>query len=56
MPGYAYDRVVAGQEMPGVFVLRDRMAVGEAIEELLLLDTCSEQDEWSGLVAYLPLQ
>ena len=56
MPGFAYERVVAGQQMPGVLVVRDRMAVGEAIEELLLLATCSEQDEWSGLVVYLPLQ
>ena len=42
--------------MSGVFVVHDRVAVREAIEELLLLDTCSQQGEWSGLVAYLALQ
>jgi hypothetical protein len=41
--------------MPGVFVLNDRMPVRQAIDELLLIDTCSEQAEWSGLVLYLPL-
>ena len=55
MPDFAYERVVAGQSMPGVFVLNDRMGVREATEELLLLETCSEQAEWSSLVVYLPL-
>jgi predicted nuclease of predicted toxin-antitoxin system len=55
MPDFAYARVVAGQPMPGVFVLNDRISVRQAIEELLLIDTCSEQAEWAGLVVYLPL-
>ena len=56
MPAFAYERVVAGQPMPGIFVVHDRVAVRQALEELLLLDTCSDQDEWKGLVAYVPLQ
>jgi predicted nuclease of predicted toxin-antitoxin system len=55
MPDFAYIRVVAGQPMPGVFVVPDRMAVRQAIEELLLIEDCSEQAEWAGLVVYLPL-
>jgi predicted nuclease of predicted toxin-antitoxin system len=55
MPDFAYVRVGAGQPMPGVFVMPDRLAVRQAIEELLLLETCSEQAEWDGLVVYLPL-
>jgi hypothetical protein len=55
MPGYAYGRVVAGEVMIGVFVMSDRLPVGQAIEEILLMDSCSEQSEWRGLVAYLPL-
>jgi predicted nuclease of predicted toxin-antitoxin system len=43
MPDFAYARVVAGQPMPGVFVMPDRMAVRQAIEELLLVEACSEQ-------------
>jgi len=56
MPNAAHARVVAGQPMPGVFVLSDRIPVRSAIDELLLIDACSEQLEWAGLVAYLPLQ
>lgn len=55
MPDFAYDRVVAKQLMPGVFVLNDRIAVRQAIDELLLIEACSEQEEWANLVVYLPL-
>ncbi len=55
MPDFAYARVVARQSMPGVFVVHDRMAVGQAVEELVLMEACSDQGEWAGLVVYLPL-
>ena len=55
MPDFAYARVVTGQSMPGVFVVHDRMALRQAIEELLLMETCSDQVDWAGLVVYLPL-
>jgi len=55
MADYAYQRVTAGKSMPGMFVLNDRLPVGQAIDELLLMVACSEQAEWSGLVVYLPL-
>jgi len=55
MPHYAYDRLRAGKLMPGVFVLADRVPMGQAIEELSLLAACSEQTEWIRRVVYLPL-
>src|SRR4029450_9193991 len=55
MPDFACARVGAGQPMPGVFVVPDRMAVRQGIEELLLVEACSEQAEWAGLIVYLPL-
>jgi predicted nuclease of predicted toxin-antitoxin system len=55
MPDFAYARVVAIQPMPGVFVVPDRLSDCQAIEELLLVEACSEQAEWAGLVVYLPL-
>ena len=54
MPDFAYARVMAGELMPGVFVVHDRLAVGQAIKELLLIEACSDQAEWAGLVVYLP--
>jgi hypothetical protein len=55
MPHHAYQYLAQGGRMRGVFILNDRFAVGEAIQEILLLDECSEQTEWNGLVVHLPL-
>lgn len=52
---YAYERVVAGQTMPGVVEVGQLVAIGTAIEDLLLLAEVSAEDEWQGQVLYLPL-
>lgn len=55
MPNFAYERVAAGGEMMGLFVIGDRFPVGHAIDELLLIDSCSDESDWAGRVVYLPL-
>ncbi|MEE3716172.1 DUF5615 family PIN-like protein [Tumidithrix elongata RA019] len=55
MPDFAYARLLKGQQMSGLFVINDRILVRQAIEELILLITCSEQKEWKNIVLYLPL-
>lgn len=55
MPDFAYERLSQRQPMLGIFVINDRMPVRQVIDELLLLIDCSEQDEWKGIVLYLPL-
>jgi predicted nuclease of predicted toxin-antitoxin system len=55
MPDFAYERLVKGQSMTGLFVVNDRMPIRQAIDQLLLLIDCSEQEEWKGIVLYLPL-
>lgn len=55
MPSYAYERVPAGEPMPGVFVLHDKFPVGRAIEELILVIECSDAKEWRDRVIFLPL-
>ena len=55
VPPSAYDRVMAGLPMPGVFVVPTRLSIGEAIEDLLLIAECSVEGEWQGQVRYLPL-
>ena len=56
MTKYAYERVRAGQPMPGVFEVNRAVPIGRAIEDLLLLAGCSREDEWEGQVRYLPLR
>ena len=41
--------------MAGVFVVNDRIPIGQAIDELLLIDECSDPGEWNNLIVYLPL-
>ncbi|MFN8475459.1 MAG: DUF5615 family PIN-like protein [Anaerolineae bacterium] len=53
---YAYERVAAGQTMPGVFEVSRRVPVAVAIEDILLLADCSLEGEWEGQVRYLPLR
>lgn len=55
MPDFAYDRLAVGEAMGGMFVVNDRMPIRQAIDELILLIDCSEQEEWQGIVLYLPL-
>ena len=37
MPDFAYNRLVLGEPMAGMFVVNDRMPIRQAIDELLLL-------------------
>ena len=52
---YAYERVKAGQSVPGVFEVSRAVPIGRAIEDILLLAECSLDGEWEGQVRYLPL-
>jgi hypothetical protein len=55
IPNFAYDRVRAGEPMPGVFLVSDRMPKGQAVEELFLAIHCLLSDECKDLVTYFPL-
>lgn len=54
MPAFAYDRVVKGLTMSGLFVVSRSLPVGQAIAELELLVACSKPGEWSGMVIFVP--
>lgn len=41
--------------MPGAFILPDRIPIGQAIDEELLLSEMSDPGEWMNQVVYLPL-
>jgi len=55
MPMHAYDRVRAGEPLPGMIVCPQSLEIGRAIEELSLLTEYSEEGEWENRVVYLPL-
>jgi hypothetical protein len=53
---YAYERVLTGLPMPGVFKIRRSVPISEVIESVLYLAQCSHPGEWEGQVRYLPLR
>ena len=56
MTGLAFERVLSGKRMPGVFEVSREVPVSLAIEDLLLIAKCSLEGEWEGQVRYLPLR
>ena len=56
MPRYAYERVGAGEPMPGVFIVSGSATIGDVVEDLLLVARCSLEAEWEGRVTYVPLR
>ena len=52
----AYDRIAAGLPMPGVFEISQDVPIGTAIEEILFLVLCSDQNEWQSQLRFLPLR
>lgn len=56
MTRFAIERIEAELSMPGIFAVPTWLPVGEAIEDLRLLATCSLDDEWRGQTLYLPLK
>jgi hypothetical protein len=53
---FAYERVRTGKPMPGIFEVGRTIALRSAIEDIVLLATCSVDQEWEGQVQYLPLR
>ena len=56
MTDLAYERVLSGKRMPGVFEVSRDVPVSLAIEDLVLIAECSLDSEWEGQVRYLPLR
>ena len=55
MPGFAYERVAAGQSLPGVIIIPKLLPIGTAIEELVTVLECDEPGDLNDQVIYLPL-
>ncbi len=50
------ERMSKGKSNPGLFIVPQRLAVGEIVESLLLVWTASNAAEWDGQIVYLPLR
>jgi predicted nuclease of predicted toxin-antitoxin system len=55
MPAHASARLAAGQPMAGLFIVRQAQPIGPVIEDLLLIWSASEAEEWQDQIRFLPL-
>jgi hypothetical protein len=55
IPHFAFERMEAGEAMPGVIEVPLHMPIGQAIEELSLAIEASRPEDWEYQVVYLPL-
>jgi hypothetical protein len=53
---YAYDRINEGLPMLGVFEINMNSPLGDIIDDILLLSDYSFENEWEGIILYLPLK
>lgn len=56
IPKYALRRLDSGLHMPGVVIIPQDLPIKTAIEDILLLEEASLEDELQGQIIYLPLQ
>ncbi len=55
LPDFAYERVAKELPIPGVFVLRRKASLAQLIENLILIESASTQNEWKDLVIHVPI-
>lgn len=54
MPAH-FARYVNGAHSPGVILLREATPIASAIEELVLIWSASEAEDWIGRLVWIPL-
>ena len=55
MRGYAYARLAQGLPISGVILVHNNTPIGRAIEGILLLLATVPDEEWDGVVEFVPL-
>ncbi len=55
METHALARLNSGRPMPGLLLIHQYLPIGQAIDEIVLIAACSRDDEWNGIIRYLPL-
>lgn len=55
MTYHAYQRILQGHPMPGLWVVPRNLPLGDVIADVLIIAALSEEGEYEGRVMYLPL-
>lgn len=54
MPVHAGNLMREGKQIAGLFVVPRRLPLHQVLDDLELLITCSENEEWLNVIRYLP--
>ncbi len=55
MPGNAYDRLARGEPTAELFLVSQARPVTAVVDDLILIWSASEAEEWLGRVVFLPI-
>jgi hypothetical protein len=55
MPNHAADRIARDESIAGVIIVSRRLPISQVIDDLEMIATCSEANEWENIIRYLPL-
>ena len=55
MPVHLQEHLKAGRHIPGIFILKRNMSMGEIIDELTLIWGAAEPEEYTDEIKYLPI-
>ncbi|MEC4819863.1 MAG: DUF5615 family PIN-like protein [Scytonema sp. PMC 1069.18] len=55
MPLHLTDHLAQGRHVPGIFIFNPNMGIGETIEELILIASTSDDNEYQDTIRYLPI-
>ena len=55
MPVHLKDHITQGRHIPGIFILNDKLSIGQTINELILIAEASFNDEYQDQIINLPL-
>jgi hypothetical protein len=55
MPVHLEEHLALGRHASGILTLSENMSVGETVDELILIASASELEEYQDLILYLPI-
>lgn len=55
MPLHLKEHLILGHHLPGIFVFRPQSKIGEIIDDLVLIASVSEGNEYVDSITYIPL-
>jgi hypothetical protein len=55
MPYHAANRIARSERVAGVIIISRRLPVIQVINDLEIIVSCSDMNEWDNVIKYLPL-